>query len=544
MIRYRFLRQSFLVSLLIAVAIPLYTIFFLLPSLTAQLVNTFEENANSVAHHLSAILREHHLLQDGQIAVSQDFMDEVKKISRDFHVSKHRIFSHTGKIIAASEEKDIGTINKNDYFHQKVAAGQIFTKVIEKDEKTMDGETIKKDVVETYVPMMDNGQFLGAFEIYFDITKQKHNLNRLTFQSSAILISIGFGFFGLLLFVRHSVVRPISAVTDAMVRMAQGDLEQRAPVTGKDEISTMASIFNHMCEQLQESHRGLKREKNKLTTILLGAREGIVATNADGEISLVNPAAQRLLGKSEESIIADGFLQMFDDPDFIKHCLEGAGTGMPDTIVYNNHVLKIYASTIVAPDAGIIGSAALIRDVTDEKKLEEKLRKLSHTDGLTGLLNRRRMDELLTDEINRAIRYHLEFGVLLFDVDHFKQFNDRHGHAQGDRILQGIATAMTGHFRNVDFCCRYGGEEFLVIMPSTIHPGIMEAAERFRIRIEEMTIDGLKVTISIGVAVYPQSGHFKSSEEILKAADAALYEAKSAGRNCVRLPPPTESPMR
>ncbi|MBF0445751.1 MAG: GGDEF domain-containing protein, partial [Magnetococcales bacterium] len=132
-----------------------------------------------------------------------------------------------------------------------------------------------------------------------------------------------------------------------------------------------------------------------------------------------------------------------------------------------------------------------------------------------------------------------------FDVDHFKRFNDDHGHDQGDRVLQAIGKVMGEHFRDVDLCFRYGGEEFCAILPSTGNPGCGLAAERFRQKIEAMEVDGLKITISIGVAVYPDAG--TSPTDMLKKADIALYEAKENGRNqvCFAVPdndkPPTSS---
>ncbi|MBF0585238.1 MAG: GGDEF domain-containing protein, partial [Magnetococcales bacterium] len=187
--------------------------------------------------------------------------------------------------------------------------------------------------------------------------------------------------------------------------------------------------------------------------------------------------------------------------------------------------------TTYASDGTRIGSAALVRDITQEKKLEEKLRKLSTTDGLTGLYNRRWFDTALSDEMQRAARYHQMVGLLLFDVDHFKRFNDTHGHDQGDRVLQALGRVMQGHFREVDHPCRYGGEEFCAILPNTGHPGAQLAAERLRQKVESMEVDGLKVTISIGVAIFPMVG--KNPDDFLKQADLALYKAKKGGRNQV-----------
>jgi diguanylate cyclase (GGDEF)-like protein/PAS domain S-box-containing protein len=533
MLKYRFLRNSFIASILIAITLPLYSVFVTIPSFTTILTKNTEEDAIRVASHLVGSMQENSVITTDKRTISQQFQQEVKKLATDFNVFKYRLFSPSGEIIFSSVGKEIGEQNSNEYFHDIVAKGGVFTKTVTKNQSSMEGEVLEIDVVETYVPIMDAKNFLGAFEIYFNITARRKLLDNEVLHSSIMLISIGMGLLLLVFVVRRTTIRPISQVTNAMTRLANGDTEQRVPVIGKDEISDMARIFNQMCEDLQITHKGLKSEKNKLTTILSGAREGIVATDETGSVVLVNPAAQRLLGKSEEQIIAEGFLNLFDDPDFLSEFMKNSGMEMPEIIVFNSHVLSIYASTIYSHDNQTIGSAALIRDITAEKKLEEELRDLSQTDGLTGLFNRRRMDELLRDEFDRASRYKLEFGFLLFDVDHFKKFNDTYGHDQGDRVLQSIAVVMNDHFRNVDYCCRYGGEEFCVILPNTVSPGIFDAADRFRKKVENMRVDGLQVTISIGIAIYPHSGFTKNTEEIVKAADSAMYKAKKSGRNRV-----------
>ncbi|MBF0445133.1 MAG: diguanylate cyclase [Magnetococcales bacterium] len=533
MLKYRFLRNSFIASILIAIILPLYSMYVTIPGFTTILTNNTEEDAVRVASHLVGNMRENSVITTNKQTVSDNFKEEVRILANDFNVFKYRLFSPSGEIIFSSVVSEIGNQNDNQYFHNLVAKGEVFTKTVSKNNPSMEGENLKIDVVETYVPIMNGEQFLGAFEIYFDITARKKLLDKAIAHSSTVLISIGISLLLLVFFVRKTIIKPISHISHAMRNFANGNQEPPVPVTGHDELSDMARIFNQMCNDLSNTHKGLQSEKNKLTTILQGAREGIVATNEQGEVVLVNPAARNLLGKSEEQIINEGFLALFDDKDFLSSFLSKSGVDMPEILVYNNHVLSIYASTIHDHDQKILGSATLIRDVTEEKKLEEKLRNLSHMDGLTKLFNRRRMDELLNDEFARAKRYRLEFGFLFFDVDHFKTFNDKYGHDQGDRVLQAIAKTMNEHFRNVDFCCRYGGEEFCVIMPNTVAPGIGEAAERFRQKIEDMRVDGLQVTVSIGIVIYPHSGQLDDVDSVIQAADMAMYQAKKGGRNQV-----------
>ncbi|MBF0427343.1 MAG: diguanylate cyclase [Magnetococcales bacterium] len=354
---------------------------------------------------------------------------------------------------------------------------------------------------------------------------------KLAFTMAIVLIALMILIAFLLV---NSLVHPISKVTKAMLHVADGNMESQVPVIGKDELGQMATIFNQMAQQLKAAHNGLQIEQDKLKTILLSAREGIIGTNREGHVVLVNPAAVQLLGKTEEQIVEGGFLNMFDDPDYVQQFLARSGIDMPETIVYNKKVFNFFAATIKDKTDEIVGCAALIRDVTEEKKLERQLRDLSNTDGLTKLNNRRYFDELMNGEYQRGKRYGVPFGLLLFDVDHFKKFNDTHGHDQGDRVLQAIANCMRATFRDVDHCCRYGGEEFCVITPNTASPGVMLAAERFRERVEAMVVDGLKVTISIGAVIYPLNmPNAQGPADLFKAADNALYTAKRSGRNQV-----------
>ncbi len=339
-------------------------------------------------------------------------------------------------------------------------------------------------------------------------------------------------------FVRHAVVRPIKNVTDAMVNASQGNLNQSVPIYGRDEISSMATSFNSMTSQLLTTYKGLESEQDKLNTIILSAREGIIITNREGEIVLTNPAAAQYLQKSNQEIREAGFLSIFDDEAAMLGYLSANNNTSPVQIDYKGRILSVAVSQIHTEEGNISGSAALLRDITEEKRFEQQLIKISTTDALTDLFNRRHLDLTLAQELERAQRYGQTLAILMFDVDHFKKFNDTHGHDQGDRVLQSLGQTMKDSVRTVDIPCRYGGEEFLVILPGTATEGAMILAERLRENVENTRVDGLQVTISIGVACFPDAP-VASYDKLIEAADKALYEAKAAGRNCVRKAAPS-----
>lgn len=161
----------------------------------------------------------------------------------------------------------------------------------------------------------------------------------------------------------------------------------------------------------------------------------------------------------------------------------------------------------------------------------EELERLSVTDGLTGLFNRRHLIEHLASEVSRSRRNHHSFAVLMMDVDHFKTYNDTHGHLAGDEVLVRVSRILKESIRDVDFPTRYGGEEFLVLLPETSLDRAVEVAERIRTRLASETFAGGRITLSAGVASFPEFG--ETAEAVIMCADVALYEAKREGRNRV-----------
>ena len=165
----------------------------------------------------------------------------------------------------------------------------------------------------------------------------------------------------------------------------------------------------------------------------------------------------------------------------------------------------------------------------------EELERLSVTDGLTGLYNRNHLMETITKEVARSDRQEEPFAAMMIDLDHFKKYNDTHGHLGGDEILVKMSAIFSDCIREVDYAARYGGEEFLILLPGTDLEGGVEVAERIRNRLADTKLDDEKkkvgITLSIGVAEFPRHGD--TAQTIIAAADAALYQAKRRGRDRV-----------
>jgi diguanylate cyclase (GGDEF)-like protein/PAS domain S-box-containing protein len=170
----------------------------------------------------------------------------------------------------------------------------------------------------------------------------------------------------------------------------------------------------------------------------------------------------------------------------------------------------------------------------ENARLFTKVQALATHDALTGVLNRRHFFELANQEIERASRYKQPLSVILFDIDHFKRVNDTHGHPEGDRVLQSIAQRCRNNLRENDLICRYGGEEFIILMPSTDISNASIVAERLRRGVLQENIDTSDgpLTISLGLAAYDET--CKDIDVLLAHADKALYLAKNSGRNRVK----------
>jgi len=175
-------------------------------------------------------------------------------------------------------------------------------------------------------------------------------------------------------------------------------------------------------------------------------------------------------------------------------------------------------------------------DITERKQMEEELRRLATTDPLTGVNNRRRYSEISERELTRCKRYQHPICVLMLDADHFKSVNDTYGHEAGDRVLKSLANACIAELRDVDVLGRFGGEEFTVTLPDTKLETALEAAERLRAALAETRVeldDGQEISFTVSIGASELKDPAESLLDILNRADAALYRAKQAGRNCV-----------
>lgn len=205
----------------------------------------------------------------------------------------------------------------------------------------------------------------------------------------------------------------------------------------------------------------------------------------------------------------------------------------PNKISFNKRFFHVFRRHVIRKDGVLLGDLLDFIDMTSEKSYIDRLQTLSITDGLTGLYNRRYLTDRMIEEFYESRRYNSEMSLLLLDIDDFKLINDTFGHPIGDVVLRELAFILKDEVRKSDVAGRYGGEEFLIIMPHTAVEEAFRMAERIRLRIEAYKVtvlpEDVPVTISIGLA----STIHKTLTvgELLKIVDKALYEAKGKGKN-------------
>ncbi len=280
-----------------------------------------------------------------------------------------------------------------------------------------------------------------------------------------------------------------------------------------------------------------------LEPVANGLECGLLVVDDRDRIVLANDTLATLVGVPQAGIMAMAPL------DFVRHVASLVDEA--PSLLQELRLLPVDGSPIVCeefelrrPSRSVVrwvarrirsprpGQMVVVTDITPEVDLTAAYERLATTDRLTGLPNRRGAEEVLKREVGRLKRYEASLACALLDIDHFKDVNDRHGHEAGDRVLQQVARAIANVIRDSDYAARWGGEEFLVLMPCTTRAGALLGAERIRVEVQNLVLPGGgKITISAGVA------EFRPGETVTDAlgrADRNLYEAKRVGRNCVR----------
>jgi diguanylate cyclase (GGDEF)-like protein len=330
----------------------------------------------------------------------------------------------------------------------------------------------------------------------------------------------------------RAIVRHLGRFATAARGIARGSLQERVPVRGRDEFAELGAALNEMAAQLEARLAELEAERGHVRDALARFGEALTATHDSKQLlSIVAAtAAEATAARGSRIVLPDGTVTASSDADG-----EGERLILPLTASGERFgTLELVGDSFSKEqrmNAASLAAHAVV--ALENARLHGMVEQQALVDGLTGLANRRATSDALHAEAARAERLETPLSLVLADLDGFKEVNDEHGHAVGDAVLRAFAEVLRDTLRESDLAGRWGGEEFLLLLPGADKEGAAELAERVRIGLAARRISsvpGLRVTASFGVAEYAGEAN---TEQLVAAADDALYRAKRGGKDRV-----------
>ena len=341
----------------------------------------------------------------------------------------------------------------------------------------------------------------------------------------------------------RSIVGTLGRLADAARGIARGRLGDRVHVRGRDEFASLAHAFNQMADQLQARMTELEEERRRLRETTLHFGEALAATHdVDQLLRVIVDTAVQATGASRGELNDGGVVLIADGGERAPVKLE-----LPLTVGRESFgTLVLYGEDFTSDQresAGwLVGHAVIaLSNARQHRTVEQQ----ALVDSLTGLANRRLCTAALEKELARAQRFGEPLTLVLADIDDFKRINDRWGHPTGDEVLKAFARRLQESVREIDLAGRWGGEEFVLLLPGTDLEGGRQLAERIRQLVRDQQLDApdgapIRVSASFGVASFPL---VRGQSQLVAAADAALYEAKRSGKDRVVVSEPAAVTM-
>jgi len=500
-------RRIMTVVIIAAFILPGYDLMIVYPSFERVMAKWIEKEASSTARHLL------HSISDGEPTQNtfskETFTPEtvahMHQATRNFGLWKIRVFSTKGEIVFSTKGSEIGTLNKKDYFFNIVAKGLAFTKIERKHETNMEGEVLPLDVVEVYAPIMQQGKFIGAFEIYYEVTEELARLQSLVTKSGWIFLALIFAI--------------LTSITLLLFRSAE---ESRRLLKTQRDLSTQEKIFRDIID---------------------AAQDGVMVTDAEQRIKIINPAFSELTGYGEHDVLMKTpnvlrsgrhnevfYQQMWQSIQEHKRWRGEIWNRRKDGSIFPE-LLSI--STIEDDADDVTHYVGIFNDISHQKETEQRYQKMAYHDPLTNLPNRLMFRDRLELAIRESVRSGSRVALLFLDLDGFKQVNDNAGHDAGDIVLQEISKRLSSAVRQEDTVSRLGGDEFTLILKNIESKEVLEKLGNKLIKAINQPIkildESFHVGASIGIVCYPVTA--KDSERLISEADEAMYAAKAAGKN-------------
>ena len=311
----------------------------------------------------------------------------------------------------------------------------------------------------------------------------------------------------------------------------------------------LMAVLSDVTQSVQRD-RELRQSQAWINSIVSSISDyALVTLDAAGQVAAWNPSIERLTGHTAAAVQGRSLALFYPDgqlpPQRLADRLQEAELhGWTLDEGWRSHAdgSRFWGSCLIAPmhapgdtPAAERAYSLIIRDITDRREANEALRRSVLCDHLTGLANRRAFFEAAELELGRWQRQPRPLSLLAFDADHFKQINDRHGHAAGDAVLRHLAAGLGSTFRHLDLVARSGGEEFLVLLPGTDIEGALVAARRLCRALGDraVQVDGVPICCTMSAGVAAMDTDVDGLDMLMKRADLALYQAKALGRNRV-----------
>lgn len=459
-----------MVSVVAVIALPVYTSLFLNPSISRLLTQKTEEEAVRVATHLTQVvgIGEEGLSHD---SLPAGLMEDVMHIQESFNIVKVRIFSPAGEIIFSTDPKDLGERNRKRYFREIVAKGMTHTNVSRKDSRSPEDRIMTADMVETCVPIMKGGKFLGAFEIYYDMPTVMRKLDRLIYRSSVIVLVVTLGLFAAVALSAVKVHRTLIERHGVETELRQHRLHLEEMV--RERTAEILKTNEHLQQEIRERReieKSLQKSEEKYRSLVESTEDSIYLVDRDYRYLFMNRTHLARMNFSDDRFIGQPY-GSFHSPQETKEFKEmidlvfltGDSVKHEHRSVRDGRYFLRTLSPVRSSDGEISAVTVVSKDITDNKLLEERLHILSLTDELTGLYNRRGFFTLAEQQLKIANRLKKGPVLLSIDLDDLKWINDTFGHVEGDRALKETAHILRESFRDSDVMARIGGDEFVVL---------------------------------------------------------------------------------
>ncbi len=369
--------------------------------------------------------------------------------------------------------------------------------------------------------------------------------------------------FVLLIVLSLWLTRHLRRLAEASKTIAAGNLNIHLPVTSHDEVGQLNQAFNAMAASLRSRIEALQQaesiqrrylaetriEKARLLALLSAMNMGILFVTINNRVAYTNPAftqiwmirnTDNLVGREIADVLNDSGCVLARPDHFSRHIMGVMSTHESseslEIEMTDGRVITQLSYPVREQDGRIIGRILIFEDVTRERQTAEQLIYLAERDSLTGLYNRRRFEDELWRMVGDITRHGNSGSLLFFDLDEFKYINDTFGHRAGDSMLIRVAGAVGALIRSNEIFCRLGGDEFAILMPDASEVDAQSLAERVVRAVAQIPFrfegKNLRLTCSLGIAAYPQQA--ESAEQLVAHADAAMYQAKEAGKNAWR----------